>query len=279
MDLSVIIVSWQVREKLKNNLNALFQSQGDFKFEVIVVDNNSQDGSGEMIKNNFPQVKLIENKDNRGFAAANNQALEISQGDFILLLNPDMQVADYTLAKALTTAKNNPQATVSGFRLIDEEGRILKQVRRFPKLVDQLAVTLKLPHIFPEIINKYLCADFNYNQAAKVDSIRGAFFLINKESYKKISGQDLPFLDERYFIWFEEVDFCRTVYKLGGEVWYFPDATCVDYVGQSFKQVKRGQTQKYFSDSMIKYFQKWESKVSTSILSLTWKIILVFLRK
>ncbi len=279
MDLSVVIVSWKVRDKLRNNLNALFKSQGDFKFEVLVVDNNSEDGSVEMIKNEFPEVVLIENSDNRGFAAANNQAIKISQGDYVLLLNPDMQVEGDTLSKVLGWSKNNPQATVTGCKLVSSSGEIVKQVRRFPKLADQLAVTLKLPHFFPGIINKYLYSDFDYTREAKVDSIRGAFFLINKSAYKKISGEDLPLLDERYFIWFEEVDFCRLVYKLGGEVWYTPIASCLDYVGQSFKQVNRGQTQKYFSDSMIKYFQKWETKFSASVLKIVWKIVLVFLAK
>jgi GT2 family glycosyltransferase len=277
MDLSVVIVSWKVKDKLKDNLSALFNSQGDFKFEVFVVDNNSEDGSAEMITNDFPQVHLIANPDNRGFAAANNQAIKLSQGNFILLLNPDMQVESDTLIKILDWTKNNPQATVTGCKLVDGQGEIVKQVRRFPKFFDQLAITLKLPHVFPSIIDKYLYSDFDYTKEAKVDSIRGAFFLINREAYKKISGENLPLLDERYFIWFEEVDFCRQVYKLGGEVWYAPVASCLDYVGQSFKQVNRGQTQKYFSDSMIKYFQKWESGLETGILKIVWKIILAIL--
>ena len=279
MDLSVVIVSWKVKNKLKENLNALFNSQGDFKFEVFVVDNNSEDGSAQMIKNDFPAVMLIANSDNRGFAAANNQALRLASGNYILLLNPDMQVRPDTLIKTLDWAKNNSQATVVGCKLVGEDEKIVEQVRHFPKFFDQLAVTLKLPHLFPGIINKYLCADFNYDEAAKVDSVRGAFFLINRENYKKISGKEMPLLDERYFIWFEEVDFCREVYKLGGEVWYTPVATCLDYVGQSFKQVSRGKTQKYFSDSMLKYFEKWEAEWKFKILRFVWKMIFVILPK
>lgn len=273
MDLSVVIVSWKVKDKLKENLNALFNSQGDFKFEVFVVDNNSGDETVEMIKTEFPSVVLIANQDNRGFAAANNQALELASGDYILLLNPDMQVNADTLIKALSWAKNNPQATIVGCKLVNSQGEIVKQIRRFPKFSDQLAVTLKLPHLFPGIINKYLCAEFDYNQPAKVDSIRGAFFLVNRENYKKISGREIPLLDERYFIWFEEVDFCREVYKLGGEVWYTPAATCLDHVGQSFKQVNRGKTQEYFSNSMLKYFQKWEARWKLNILKFVWKVV------
>jgi hypothetical protein len=277
MELSVIIVSWKVKEKLRTNLNALFNSQGDFKFEVFVIDNNSEDGSAEMIKKEFPQVVLIANDNNRGFAAANNQAIKKATGNFILLLNPDMQVAPDTLEKSLGWAEHNPQATVIGCKLISEDGKIIKQVRRFPKILDQLAVTLKLPHIFPAVINKYLCSDFNYEQAAKVDSIRGAFFLINCVNYEKISGQKLPLLDERYFVWFEEVDFCREVHELGGEVWYTPVANCIDYVGQSFKQVKLSRKQQYVGDSLVKYFAKWEPKWQSRVFGIMWRLIRLIL--
>ena len=121
--------------------------------------------------------------------------------------------------------------------------------------------------------------DFDYTRSSKVDSIRGAFFLISRERFKIISGGREPFLDERYFIWFEEVDFCKTVYQLGGEVWYTPVARCLDYVGQSFKQVKRRETQRYFSESMIKYFSKWGHKLETLVLKLTWRLVLLFLPK
>jgi len=277
MDLSIVIVSWKVREKLSANLNALFNSQGDFKYEVFVVDNNSGDGSVEMIKKEFPLVKVIANSDNRGFAAANNQALKDCGGKYLLLLNPDMQLQPNTLARMVAWMDNNPQATVGGCKLIKEKGEIIKHVRRFPKLIDQLMITLKLPHIFPRIVNKYLYSDFDYSRAAKVDSIRGAFFMINREAYQRISNQNIPLLDERYFIWFEEVDFCREVYRLGGEVWYTPAAECVDYIGQSFAQVRRGQAQKYFSDSMIKYFRKWEPKPESFILATAWQFIRAFL--
>ena len=97
MDLSIIIVSWKVKEKLRANLQALFASQGDFSYEVFVVDNNSDDGSVDMIKDEFPRVKLIANTENVGFAKANNHAIKLASGDYILLLNPDMLVNPDTL--------------------------------------------------------------------------------------------------------------------------------------------------------------------------------------
>lgn len=278
MDLSIIIVSWQVKERLKANLKALFSSEGDFKFEVFVVDNNSSDGSVGMVRNNFPRVTIVENQENLGFSKANNQAIKLANGRFILLLNPDMLVYPDTLAKSLEFARAKPQAVVSSVCLLDTKGEVLPHVRRFPKLFDQLMIILKLPHLFPSLLDSYLLPNFDYNKEAKVDSVRGSFFLINKEAFFRVSGQKFPLLDERYFIWFEEVDFCRQVYKLGGEVWYNPLASCRDYVGQSFSLVKRRKTQEYFKDSMLKYFDKWKKPYQKNILSLAWKFIGVFVK-
>ncbi len=277
MDLSIIIVSWNVKEKLRANLIALLESKGDFRREIFVVDNFSQDGSAEMVAHEFPEVKLIANQENFGFAKANNQALKLASGRYILLLNPDMRVYPDTLQKSLAWAQNNQQAVVSSCRLENEQGGLIKHVRRFPGFLDQLAIILKLPHIFSNINSRYLQTNFNYNQAAKVDSVRGAFFLINSEAFKKIS-QGVPLLlDEQYFIWFEEVDFCRQVYKFGGEVWYQPEATCLDYIGQSFKQVNRKGKQKYFRDSMLTYFRKWQPKWQTKVLAFVWRWVGVFI--
>lgn len=277
MDLSIIIVSWNVQDKLRLNLTALQNSRGDFTREIFVVDNNSADRSAAMVSQEFPEVRLLANDQNLGFAAANNQAMRLARGRFILLLNPDMQVEPDTLANMLEWSRKNPQATVSGCKLLNQNHQVIKQVRRFPKFFDQLMIVAKVPHIFPGVLNRYLQPKFNYEEASRVDSIRGAFFLINLDNWKKISQQDKPLLNEQYFVWFEEVDFCRQVYKMGGEVWYTPAASCLDYVGQSFKQIKISQAQKYFSDSMLKYFAKWEKRWQYLGLKFTWQIIKLIL--
>lgn len=272
MDISIIIVSWRVKEKLRANLEALSIATESLKAEIFVVDNNSQDGTAEMIRVEFPQVTLIANQENLGFARANNQAIRLAQGDFILLLNPDMQVFPDTIVNSLSWTKNNPQATVTGIHLQDEQGKTITHVRRFPKLFDQAVIVLKLPHLFPFFVSRYLQKNFNYTKAQKVDSIRGSFFLINRQSWQKISDTYEPFLDERYFIWFEEVDFCKQVYQYGGEVWYSPSADCLDYVAGSFSQVQRGLKQKYFRSSMLQYFRKWCSKKDYYILKSLWRV-------
>lgn len=279
MTLSIIIVSYKVKEKLQANLQALFVSENAPDFEVLVVDNNSGDGSVEMVRENFPQVKLIANEENLGFAKANNQAIKNAQGDFVLLLNPDMRVFPDTIAKAVLLAQEKPEAVVSSIKLVNEKGKNIPHVRRFPKLFDQLMVVLKVPHFLPKVLDTYLCKNFDYEKSSEVDSVRGAFFLINRSAWQKISGEEKPFLDERYFIWFEEVDFCRQVRKKGGEVWYFPNASCLDYVGASFSQVNRKIKQNYFRDSMLKYFAKWHSGFQKNILQAAWFFVGLLIKK
>jgi hypothetical protein len=265
MDTSVVIVSWNVKDLLRENLQALFRSRGDIVFEVFVVDNNSEDGTVEMLRKEFPEVKVIANKDNLGFAKANNMAIERAKGRYILLLNPDMKVLPDTLGNMVSWMDSRPEAGVAGCKLVTENGDIVPHVRRFPTVWDQAAVTVKIPHIFPGILNKYISANFDYETEQEVDTIRGSFFMIRKEALEELGG-----LDERYFIWFEEVDYCKKAKQAGWKVMYTPTAKCMDYVGKSFVQVPRGKTQKYFRDSMLKYFYKWHPAWQYWVLKILW---------
>ncbi len=280
MELSIVIVSWQVKEKLKKNLESIFKSELNFSYEVFVVDNNSSDGTCAMIKKEFPKVKLIANSDNLGFAKACNQAIKKSQGKHILLLNPDMYVLKDTFEKSIETANLRPDITVFGIKLEDEKGNIILQARRFPSLFDQLMIALKMHHLFPKVLNKYLNKNFDYNSFSLVDSVRGSYFFINKNSWQSISQKELPLLDERYFLWFEEVDFCRQIYENKGKIAYFPHITAVDSVGYSFSQVNTKKKQVYFKESMLAYFKKWHNGFSYYCLKITWTlVILLFIFK
>jgi hypothetical protein len=265
MDTSVVIVSWNVKDLLRENLQALFRSRGDVVFEVFVVDNNSEDGTVEMLGKEFPQVKVIANKDNLGFSKANNMAIERAKGRYILLLNPDMKVLPDTLGNMVSWMDSRPEVGVAGCKLVTENGDIVPHVRRFPTVWDQAAVTVKIPHIFPGILNKYISVNFDYETEQEVDTIRGSFFMIRKEVLEELGG-----LDERYFIWFEEVDYCKKAKQAGWKVMYTPTAKCMDYVGKSFVQVPRGKTQKYFRDSMLKYFHKWHPAWQYWVLKILW---------
>ncbi len=267
MDLSIIIVSWNVKDILRENLKSIFHSSQNISFEVFVVDNCSSDGSVKMIREEFPQVKLIANSENYGFAKANNQAIKKSQGRYVLLYNPDMKCFEDSFAKMVKWMDEHKEVGVGGCRLVKEDGSDFQHVRRYPKLSDQLAIILKLPHIFKNILNKYLRVDFDYNKEAEVDSIRGSFFMIRREVIDKIRG-----LDERYFIWFEEVDYCRQVKNAGFKVMYNPFVQCIDLKGKSFIQLPRGKTQKYFRNSMLKYFKKWQPAWQYYILKMAWPV-------
>jgi len=273
IDLSIIIVSWNVKAHLSQCLKSIFNTQTNLNFEIFVVDNASSDDSVKMAKSNFPQVKFIENQQNLGFAKANNQALKKSQGKFILLLNPDTKLFPNTLANMVGWMRKNPQAKIAGCHLLDEQGITISHVRYFPNVWNQLAIVLKLPHIFSGILNKYLRKDFDYTKPQKVDSIRGGFFMIRRATESDIHKyQFQDKFDERYFLWFEEVDFCKQVKKNKQEVWYTPTAKCIDYVGQGFKQVKNIKKQKIFRDSMLKYFKKWHSAWQCWLLKIAWPI-------
>jgi len=131
--------------------------------------------------------------------------------------------------------------------------------------MDQLAIVLKVPHVFPSVLDRYLCKGFDYSRDGQVDSVRGAFFMIRREVIDRIGG-----LDERYFVWFEEVDYCKQVKGAGWKVMYAPAGNCIDYVGKSFSQVPRGKTQRYFRSSMLKYFRKWHPFWQYLVLAAAW---------
>jgi GT2 family glycosyltransferase len=250
-------------------------SDTGFKFEIFVVDNASRDNTVEMVTSDFPQVHLIANNSNLGFSAANNQALRQATGEYVLLLNPDMRPMKSTIDNIVHWMKFNREAAAAGCRLLDEKGWIVRHVRRFPSFLNQLAIILKLPYFFPHIIDGYLGAKFDYDYPTPVDTVRGGFLMIRKDVFKSILPEDRfergEFLDERFFVWFEDVDFCRTLRECGKQLWYTPAASCVDMVGQSFKQLSRVKAQKLFKNSMLKYFDKWHhGSFGNFLLKLAW---------
>ena len=327
MDLSIVIVSWNVKDKLRECLKSVEETcpsiaphpnplpQGEREIvrreeatnnpspatgrgqgeglscEVFVVDNASKDGTVVMLEKEFPSVHLIANNFNAGFAKANNQAIRLSQGRYVLLLNPDMRVFLETLVAMVKFMDDpvNARVGVAGCHLVSpspvphpnplphgerefaqsdgiktipslatgrgqgegDDYTTVLHVRRFPGFVDQLAIMLKVPHLFPRVLDSYMMPNFDYGKEARVDSIRGSFFMIRREVLNKIG-----MLDEGFFIWFEEVDFCKRAMEAGYEIAYTPSVHAVDYVGQSFKQVKFYPKQKMFTRSMVYYFKK-----------------------
>ncbi len=256
MDLSVITVTWNSEKLIGEQIRSVRLGCQKFSCEEIVVDNASSDKTAALIKKEFPEVKLVVASKNLGFPGGNNLGAEEARGEYLLFLNPDMRVLPGTLDTMLEWMRQRPAVGLASCKLIDEKGNVNVDAkpRRLPGLVDQLALILKLPHLFPGLLDRYLFKDFNPDQEQEVDSVRGSFLLMRRELYEKLGWA----FDPRYYIWFEDVDICREAKRLGFEVMHTPVISCVDYVGQSFKQRTTLWKQKQFTKSMLTYFRKWE---------------------
>lgn len=263
VELSIIIVNWNVRDLLQANLARLFSLTSSHGFEVIVVDNGSEDGSVAMVKEQFPHVHLIRNEGNRGFAYAVNQGLRVAKGSVLLLLNPDMLVNEGAIDHTVETLMRQMDIGIMSVLLKREDGTVVASVRRDPQFVDQLAILLKLPHLFPKVIDYYLAKDFDYTRSQNVDQVRGSFFAFRRDVYEKIG----PFDAKNFFIWFEEVDFCKRVRQAGYRIWYSAEVTCTDLVGRSFRQRTARWKQYHLSRSMAYYFKKWQP---------AWQAMIIF---
>lgn len=254
MDISVITVTWNSSNRIGEQIKSVASGCNNISYEQIVIDNNSSDNTTEDVKK-FEHVKLIENKENKGFGKANNQGVEVSSGRYILFLNPDMKVSAGALDKMVEFMDAHTDVGIAGCRLTDKTGKInfATTPRRFPTIWDQLAIVLKLHHVFPKILNKYLFRDFNPEVQQEVDSLQGSFMVVRRELIEKLGWG----FDPRYFIWFEDVDLCREAKRNSYKVVYTPIVSCIDYAGDSFKKRSTWWKQKQFVKSMIKYFDKW----------------------
>lgn len=256
MQLSVITVTWNSVNLIREQIKSVWAGCKNISFEEIIVDNASVDGTVDIIEKEFAHVKLVKSEKNLGFARGNNAGAKIAQGEFLLFLNPDMRVEPGSLAIMVDWMRTHTDVGLASCKLVDEHGNLNKdaQPRRLPKILDQLALIFKLPHIFPSVLNRYLFTDFNPAVEQEVDSVRGSFMMMRREVYEKLGWA----FDPRYFIWFDDADLCREVKKMGLKVMHTPIISCVDYVGQSFKQRTTLWKQKQFTKSMLQYFQKWE---------------------
>jgi len=253
MDLSIIIVSWNVRELLEKCLKSVFDQTKNISLEVFVVDNASTDETARMVLEKFPQVTLIKNNKNMGFAVGNNQAIRLAKGEYILLLNPDTEILNGAIERMVGFMQSHPEAGIAGPKLLNSDKTLQPSIRLFPRLIDQILIFLKIPHIWPNLgpLKRYYALDFDYTGVSEADQVMGAFFLVRREVFNKIG-----LLDEKFFIWFEEVDFCRRARQAGYKIMYNPDAQVIHYGGQSFGRQMTIVKQWRFLRSMIRYFWK-----------------------
>ena len=240
---TAIIVNWNTGKLLAECLESLrnLPEQGNLS-RVILVDNNSNDNSlveAESLVGEWPKLTIIKKTTNAGFAAANNEAAkfikELGDNDsHIWLLNPDTIVKPGALAAMIRVLETKPKAGVVGPHLFNADGSEQLSVRQFPSGMIMAGMLLKLPHFWKKWPRwqSYLMSGFDYSQAQIVDQVMGAAFLVRRQVWEKLNG-----LDEGFWIWFEEVDFCRRVQDAGWEVWYSPVGEIIHYGGASFHQL------------------------------------------
>jgi N-acetylglucosaminyl-diphospho-decaprenol L-rhamnosyltransferase len=235
VELSVLIVSWNTRELLRQCLSEILKETAGIQAEIFLVDNASADGSAEMVRADFPNVHLIANDTNRGFAAANNQALAKSTGEFILLLNPDTEVKPGAIKTLIDFAKAHPKAGIVAPQLLNSDDTIQRSCREFPTFAGMLFELMGLSRLFPndKRFGAYKMLDFNHTTEREVDQPEGACLLLPRQVIEKVGS-----LDEGYFMLFEEVDWCYRIKQAGWQIWFTPAAQVVHHYGQSIKQVK-----------------------------------------
>lgn len=262
--LSIVIVTWNVWHLLEKNLERLLSLPDTVTREIFVVDNHSHDGTAHFVRERFPTVKLITNGWDAGFAGPNNQALKHATGEVCLLLNPDMLVEPGSLDHVYAALTQDKTIGVLGITLRNQQGMpIPGSVRRLPDFRSQLAILLKLPHVFPSVVDHYLWKDFDFSKKQDVPQVRGSFFAFRRELLDTVG-----YLDEGYHIWFEEVDYCLRVQQADLRVTYDPAFSAQDYVGKGVSQMKRLETQRIFSASMLRYFRKWKPWWQYAVLAL-----------
>jgi len=232
--LSIIIVNYNVKHFLEQCLYSVFSATKNVKSEVFVVDNNSVDGSCAMVKEKFTNVILIENKQNTGFSKANNQAIKIAKGEYILLLNPDTLVEEDTFKKVVAFMDKTTDAGGLGVKMIDGSGNFLPESKRGLPTPDVAFYKIfGLSKLFPNSkkFGKYHLTYLDKNKIHKIDVLSGAFMLMRKSVIDKVG-----MLDESYFMYGEDIDLSYRITLSGYNNYYFPDTTIIHYKGESTKK-------------------------------------------
>lgn len=256
MDVSVIIVNYNVRAFLNSALISLFKSLEGLDAEIFVVDNASDDGSVELIKTNFPSVHLIANSANVGFAKANNQAMALAKGKYLLLINPDTLVQEDSITTLIKYFEEHSDAGMVGCKILNPDGTLQLACRRsFPTPWVAFTKTFGLSAFFPRSkkFAQYNLTYRNPDETYEVDAISGSFMMMSREVYEKIGG-----LDETFFMYGEDLDWCYRVQQAGWKVFYVPTTSIIHYKGESTRRSDLDEL-KVFYNAMRLFVQKHHS--------------------
>jgi GT2 family glycosyltransferase len=250
VQLSVIILNYNVRYFLELCVLSVQAATKNIDAEIIVVDNNSQDDSCDMIKSRFPTVILIENDINSGFPRGNNIGVNQAKGEYICILNPDTVVAEDTFTGIMAFAENKKNLGIIGCKLIDGTGNFLPESKRgLPTPFVAFTKIIGFYKIFPETFGKYYATHISKNETSAVDILVGAFMLMKRELYLEVGG-----FDERCFMYADDIDLSYMVLKSGKTNFYFHDTTVIHYKGES--TIKDGTYMKRSQEAMNFFFRK-----------------------
>jgi GT2 family glycosyltransferase len=258
-DVSIILVSWNTRDLLLACMDSLPGAAGALHADVWVVDNGSADGSVAAVRDRFPTAHLIENARNVGFAAANNQAIVVSRGRYALLLNSDTVPRPGAIERLVRFADQRPRAGIVGAMLLNPDGSFQASHANFPSLWSEL---LSATGIGPRLFGRwYPSYGPRHSQAARrVDWVQGACMLARREAVEQVG-----LMDEQYFMYNEEIDWCLRMWRAGWETWYAPEARIVHYGGQSTRQVRQAMIQALYR-SKVRFFRKHYGRLLAAAL-------------
>lgn len=258
MKLSVIIVNYNVKYFLEVCLHSVLRAADGMGAEIIVVDNDSTDGSIDLVKSKFPSVILIANKDNKGFSKANNQGVAIAKGEYILFLNPDTVMPEDFLEKTISYMDAHPEAGAIGPRLIDGKGTFSPDGKKsFPTLSVALFKTTGLNKVFPKspLFNRYYAVHVGEYETAEVEVLSGCCMMVRHSAMLEAGGA----FDEDYFMYCEDVDLSYRIQKAGYKNIYYPEVSLVHYKGESTKKATLSYV-RTFNEALVTFVKKHYSR-------------------
>ncbi len=264
IDLTIIIVNWNVKDLLRNCLKSIHESTSRVSFEIFVVDNASADGSVEMVKEEFPQVKLIANEENLGFPKANNQATKISNGEYILFLNPDTVVYPKSVEMMVNFVKANKNCGAVGPMIMDKEGKIdFTCARNFPTVATMLFRVLHLNRLFPrsKLFGKYSISYWDHKDSRSIPCLTGACMLVRRKTLEEVG-----FFEDQLPMFFEDRDLCRKIKEKGWDVHYLSSAKIRHFQGSCTKRFAHNElVERMLWEALDMFFKKYHGNLYSLI--------------
>jgi GT2 family glycosyltransferase len=229
-ELSIIVATWNARKRVQECLTSLTHQELESSQEIIVIDNASTDGTRDLIRKQFPQVTLVHNDRNLGFAKANNIGIRLAKGKYLCLINSDVNVPTGCFVKMLRYMEENPSIGILGPKMLGTDGKVCRSCMRIPTLWNSVCRALALDSVFKrsQIFGGFLMNDFRHNRIKDVNILNGWFWMIRREAINGVGP-----LDERFFMYGEDLDWCRRFHQAGWRVVFYSEAEAVHYGGAS----------------------------------------------